>query len=417
MDGSSHVIYTEVLIFLFLLFMSGFFSSSEVVFFGANRYLLKLRERRSIYGALLKLLSKPREVLLTILLGNELVNILISSYGTKLFVDLMGPKGAGFAVIFSSVLIFIFGEVLPKNTVLPFTTRLAPIYYIPFVLIHGLMRPVRMVLIGPVSRLAGLVDVEEKSKNPGEVFMEILETGIALGYFDKKDMETVERAISLKDTTVKEIMTPRPDIFMLPEDSLLEEVLEEIIHKKHSKIPLFSKSPDNVIGILYIKDIVPLSKNLKRPLKDFKRPALFVPEILSITDLIREMRNQGTQTALVVGEHGEISGLVSTYDIMKYLFGDVPESWEEDIVKVSKDTYMVSGWVDVETVAKKIGFGLPEDYEYDTIGGFVMAKLSKVPEEGDEFFYDGFKFAVDKMEGNRIVNVFITAKSEEKLEG
>lgn len=416
MDGSSHAIYTEVLIFFFLLFMSGFFSSSEVVFFGANRYLLKLKERKRIYRALLKLLSKPREVLLTILLGNELVNILISSYGTKLFVDLMGPKGAGFAVIFSSVLIFIFGEVLPKNTVLPFATRLAPIYYVPFILVHGLIKPIRTVLMGPVSKLIGLVEVEEKDKDSKDTFMELLERGISLGYFDKKDLEVVERAINLKDTTVKEIMTPRPDIFMLPEDSLLEEVIEEIIQRKHSKIPLFSKNPDNVVGMLYVKDLVPISKNLKRPLKDFKREALFVPEILSITELIKEMRSHGTQTALVVGEHGEISGLVSVYDIMKYLFGDVPESWEEDIVKVSKDTYMVSGWVDVETVAKRIGFRLPEDYEYDTIGGFVMAKLSKVPEEGDEFFYDGFKFVVDKMEGNRIVSVFITAKQEEKVE-
>ncbi len=414
MDASYSAIYTDLLIFLFLLFMSGFFSSSEVVFFGANRYLLKLRERRRIYRSLLRLLSKPREVLLTILLGNELVNIIISSYGAKLFVDLMGPKGAGLAVLFSSLLIFTFGEVLPKNTVLPFTTRLAPIYYIPFMIIHVLMSPVRALLTGPVSRLMGLVDVEEKSKNPGEVFMEILETGIALGYFDKKSMETAERAISLKDTTVKEIMTPKPDIFMLPEEALLEEVLPDIIQKKHSKIPLFSKSPDHVVGMLYIKDIVPLSKNLKRPIGDFKRLALFVPEILSITDLIKEMRNQGTQTALVVGEHGEIAGLVSVYDIMRYLFGDVPESWEEDIVKVSKDTYMVNGWVDVETVASKIGFSLPEDYEYDTIGGFVMAMLSKVPEEGDQFFYEGFKFVVDKMEGNRIVSVFITAKLEEK---
>ncbi len=417
MDTSYSAIYTEVLVFLFLLFMSGFFSSSEIVFFGANRYLLKLREKKRIYRSLLTLLSKPREVLLTILLGNELVNILISSYGTKLFVDFMGPKGAGFAVIFSSLLIFVFGEVLPKNTVLPFTTRLAPVYYLPFILIHKLISPVRAVLIGPVSRLIGLVDVEDKSKNPVEVFMEILEMGISLGYFDKRDMEAVERAISLKDTTVKEIMTPRPDMFMLDEESLLEDVIEEIIQKKHSKIPLFSKSPDNVAGMLYIKDVVPFSKNLKRPLKDFKRDALFVPEILSITELIKEMKNQKTQTALVVGEHGEISGLVSVYDIMKYLFGDVPESWEEDIVKVSKDTYLVSGWADVETVAKRIGFGLPEDYEYDTIGGFVMARLSKVPEEGDQFFHDGFKFVVDKMEGNRIVSVFITATSEEKLEG
>ncbi|MFN3471725.1 MAG: CNNM domain-containing protein, partial [Aquificaceae bacterium] len=328
MDASSHAIYTELLIFTFLLFLSGFFSSSEVVFFGANPYLLKLKRRRRIYSALMRLLSKPREVLLTILIGNEMVNILISSYGTKLFVDLLGSKGAGFAILFSSALIFFFGEVLPKNLVLPYTTKLAPIYYIPFILIYKLMYPVRRALSMPVNRLIEMIKVEEREKEPREAFFELMELGLSMGYF--KEVEPVERAISLRDLTVKEIMTPKPDIFMLREDLTLEEALEEMIKIKHSKIPLYSESPDHITGILYVKDIVPLHANLKRRLGDLKREALFVPEILSVVDLIKEMKGKGTQIALVVGEHGELSGLVSVYDVMKYLFGDVRESWEED---------------------------------------------------------------------------------------
>lgn len=414
MDASSHAIFTEILIFSFLLFLSGFFSSSEVVFFGANRYILKLREKGRVYSALLSLLSKPREVLLTILLGNELVNILISSYGTTLFVKTFGSKGAGLAVIFSSSLIFIFGEVLPKNVVLPFATRLAPLYYIPFILVHKLMYPLRQLLTLPVNKLIEIIKVEEKEKSAREAFIELLEVGVSMGYFDKKEVEPVERAIALEDVIVKEIMTPKPDIFMLSEDITLEEALEEIIQRKHSKIPLYSKSPDQIVGILYVKDLIPTQNNLRKRLGDFKREALFVPELLSLKDLIKEMRENGAQIALVVGEHGELSGIVSLYDIMEYLFGDVRESWEEDILRVSKRAYIVSGWVDIERVAKEVGFSLPEDYEYDTIGGFVMTMLSKVPQEGDYFIYDGFKFVVDKMEGNRIISVFITSKEEEK---
>lgn len=414
MDASSHAIYTEILIFSFLIVLSGFFSSSEVVFFGVNKYILKLRKNKPIYSALLNLLSKPREVLLTILLGNEVVNILISSYGTKLFVEALGSKGAGLAVIFSSILIFIFGEVLPKNIVLPFTTRLASFYYIPFILIHRLMYPLRWLLTLPVNKLIEIIKVEEREKSAKEVFAELLELGISMGYFDKREVEPVERAIVLDDVTLKEIMTPKPDMFMLPEDLTLEEAFEEILQKKHSKIPLYSKSPDEVVGIVYVKDLIPTQENLKRKLGDFKREAIFVPEILSLKDLIREMRENRTQIVLVVGEHGELSGIVSLYDIMNYLFGDVRESWEGDILKVSKMTYIVNGWADVERVAKEIGFNLPEDYEYDTIGGFVMSMLSKVPQEGDYFIYDGFKFVVDKMEGNRIISLFITYKEEEK---
>ncbi|MFN7064982.1 MAG: hemolysin family protein [Aquificaceae bacterium] len=407
MEGSSHAIYTEILIFTFLLLLSGFFSSSEVVFFGANRYLLKLRQNKRLYSALLVLLSKPREVLLTILFGNELVNILISSYSTKLFLETFGPKGAGMAVVFSSMLIFLFGEVLPKNIVLPFTTRLAPVYYLPFILVYRFMYPARRLLTMPLEKLIDMINVEEEEKETKESFAELLELGIAMGYFDTKGMEPVERSINLDELTVKEIMTPKPDMFVLSEDLTLEEVLEEIIKRKHSKIPLYSQSPDHIVGILYVKTAVPTKDNLRKKLSDFRRDALFVPELLSLKGLIREIREKGTQIALVVGEHGELSGLVSVQDIMRYLFGEVRESWEEDILKVSRDTYMVNGWADVERVAKEIGFSLPEDYEYDTIGGFVMTMLSRVPEEGDQFVYDGFKFVVDKMEGNRVVSVFI----------
>ncbi|MFN3870344.1 MAG: hemolysin family protein [Aquificaceae bacterium] len=415
MEGSSPAIYTEILIFIFLLFLSGFFSSSEVVFFGANRYILKLRQYKRVYSALLKLLSKPREVLLTILLGNELVNILISSYGTKLFVEGLGPKGATIAVLFSSTLIFLFGEVLPKNLVLPFTTRLAPIYYVPFILVYKLMHPIRSLLTLPVDRLVDMIKIEEKEKPTRESFMELLELGIAMDYFDRKDAEVVEKAAVLEEISVKEIMTPKPDMFLLPEDITLEEALEKIIENKHGKVPLYSQSPDHIVGILHVKEAVPTKENLRKKLGDFKKPALFVPEILNLKALIREMKEKGTQVALVVGEHGELAGLVSLYDIMKYLFGEFKESWEEDILKVSKKAYLVNGWTDVERVAKEVGFSLPEDYEYDTIGGFVMAMLSKVPEEGDQFVYDGFKFVVDKMEGNRIVNLFITSTEEERL--
>ncbi|RMH80026.1 MAG: HlyC/CorC family transporter [Acidobacteria bacterium] len=415
MDGSSHVIYTEVLIFFFLLFMSGFFSSSEVVFFGANRYILRLKSHRRIYASLLNLLSKPREVLLTILIGNELVNVLISSYGTKLFVDLFGSKGVGLAVVLSSLLIFVFGEVLPKNVVLHFTSKLAGIYYLPFLLVHGLLYPLRVVFLLPVSRLIGMLDVKDTEKAPSEQFLELFEMGLSYGYFDKTDRELLEKALYLEEVTVKEVMTPKPDIFMLSEDAILEDVIQSIIQNKHSKIPLYSESPDHVVGMINVKDLVPIRDNLKKPLKTFKREALFVPEILTLTELLKRMRAHKAQTALVVGEHGELSGLVSLHDILTFIFGRVPENWEEDITKVSRDTFMVSGWADIEGVAKRLGFYLPEDYEYDTVGGFVMAKLSKVPEEGDEFVYDGFKFIVNKMEGNRVVNVFITSLQEDRV--
>ncbi|WP_340694786.1 hemolysin family protein [Hydrogenobacter thermophilus] len=416
MEDSSNAIYTEILLIVFLLLLSGFFSSSEIVFFGANRYLLKRYSKSKAYSLLRKLLSKPRELLFSVLIGNEVVNVLISSYGTKIFVDTFGKKGAILSVLVMSLLIFVIGEVMPKNLVLPFTTRLSLLYSPIFYVFHTLFAPVRLLFARWVERLLGSSEPSaEEKKKVDQVFWEIFEMGHYANLFSTEEREAVERAMSLDEVLVKEIMTPRPDIFALDEDLTVEKAYSKIIEKKHSRIPIFKGDLDNITGIVYVKDIVPIYENTNKKLKDFKKEVLFVPEILNVINLLKEMRVSGVQIALVVGEHGEVAGLVTIHDILKRLLGSVPEVWEEDTVRISKSTYRVYGWADIEKVAKIIGFNLPEEYEYDTVGGFVMANLSKVPEEGDEFEYDGFKFIVDKMDGNRIVSLYIMALEGERV--
>ncbi len=416
MEGSLPVTYTELLLLLLFLYLSGFFSSSEIVFFGTNRYILKRYAQRKVYRLLSRLLSKPRELLLSILIGNEIVNVFISSYGTKVFVDAFGTKGASISVFLMSLLIFVFGEVFPKNLVLPFTTKLSLLYTPIFYVFHILFTPIRLPLAFTLERLLKTFDLRmEEKKKVEEVFWDIFDMGHAAGLFTADDKDLVERPMSLDDTLVKEIMTPRLDIFALDEDLTVEEAFGKVIERKHARIPVFEQDMDNITGIVYVKDLIPLEENKSRKLKEFKKTALFVPEMLSVMSLLKEMRESSTQIAIVVGEHGEVVGLVTIHDVAEVVFGHVPEVWEEDLVKISKDTYKVYGWTDVERVAKVVGFELPEEYEYDTVGGFVMANLSKVPEEGDEFEYNNFKFRVEKMEGNRIVSLYIMAQEEEKV--
>ncbi|WP_448583584.1 hemolysin family protein [Thermocrinis sp.] len=414
MEGSSAVIYTELAVFIFLLFLSGFFSSSEVVFFGTNRYLLRKYSESKLYNLVNKLLSKPREVLLSILIGNEVTNVLLSAYGTKVFVSSFGEGGATFSALLISFLIFIFGEVLPKNIVLHFATRLSLIYSIPFYIIHVFFYPLRVLFNTPVRILLPIGD-EYEIKDKGKVFWEIFEMGYGKGLFSEEEKKMVEKAISIKETTAKEIMTPRPDLFLLDEEKTVGEVYAEIIERKHSRIPVYFQSPDNITGIVLVKEIVPFEENLNKKLKEFKKEVLIVPEMMTLKDLIVEMRANNSQMAVVVGEHGELAGLVTIGDILKFLFEEFPESWEEDFQQVGKGVYKIYGWVDVETVSRRLGIELPEDYEYDTIGGFVMKNLAKVPEEGDEFEYGGYKFVVDKMEGNRVVSVLVLALEEQRV--
>jgi putative hemolysin len=412
MEGSSAVIYTELLLFLFLLFLSGFFSSAEVVFFGTNRFLLKKYSQRRFYSLVSRLLSKPREILVSILIGNEIVNVLISAYGTKLFVSQLGEKGATLSALTVSMLIFLFGEVIPKNVAFPFATVLSFIYALPFYIIHTLLTPVRFLFKKSVD---ALMPFDKEDKKPEEVFWEVFDLGYGRGLFGEEEKRMVEKALSIKETTVKEVMTPRPDLFILEEGSKVGEVYPEILRRKHSRVPLYSKDPDNITGVLFVKDIVPFSENAQRSLKEFKRDVLIVPEVMLLRNLLMEMRRSNSQIAVVVDEHGQLTGLITLGNILRFIFESFPESWEEDVLQVGKGVYKTYGWVPVENLSKRLGFELPEDYEYDTIGGFAMKHLSKVPEEGDEFEYGGYKFVIDKMEGNRIISLLVVALEEQEV--
>ncbi|ADC89632.1 protein of unknown function DUF21 [Thermocrinis albus DSM 14484] len=415
MEGSLPAIFTDISVIIFFLFLSGFFSSSEVVLFGLNRYLLRRYQNKKIYPILVKLLRDPKQVLLSILLGNEIANVLISSYGTKIFVSLMGQEGAGLSVVLMSVLIFFLGEVIPKNVVLHYATRLSLLYAVPFYVVHQLLSPVRFLLMKPVERFLRALDTELKNPSHRDVFVELLEVGVWQGAIEEMEKSLAERALSFSEVTVKEVMTPRTELFLLEEESKVGEVWDKILKHKHSRIPLYRDNPDNVTGVVWVKDLIPVEDKMDKPLKDYKRDLLVVPHMLTLDRLLAEMKAAGSQMAVVVGEHGDLVGIVTLHDLLEFIFEELPESWEEDIVKISREAYKVYGWVDVERVSKLLGFELPEDYEYDTVGGFVMAQLGKMPDEGDEFVYDGYKFRVDKMEGNRVVSVLIIAMEEEKV--
>ncbi len=422
MEGSSPAIYTDFLVFLFLLFMSGFFASSEVVFFSVSKPFLMRFSNSRFYSILLRIISKPKEVLISILIGNEIVNVMISSYGASLFTSLFGKGGAFLSAVVMSLLIFIFGETLPKNAVLPLAPRLSLIYAPVFYVFHILITPIRIILFIPVQGFLAKLGVkleEEKYELSEEKLLSLLETGVENGNFSGKEKEMVEKALEMDEMLVREIMTPRPDMFALEENKKVGEVIEDIKRYGHSKFPIYENVLDHITGVVSIKDLLPARENADRPLKDFAKEPLIVPEVMSVASLLKEFRKSGTHLAVVVDEHGAVSGVITLYDILKWMLGDVPEEWEEekDMVKLSKDTYKVSGSADIEEIAEELGFELPEDYDYDTVGGFVMANLEKIPERGDEFEYGGFKFVVEEMEGNRVKEVVIhSLQSREKVQ-
>ncbi len=419
MEDPLTAIYTDLLVFAFLLFASGFFASSEVVFFSVSKPFLMKHSKSRLYKLLMRLLSKPKEVLISILIGNELVNVFISSYGAKLFTQSLGKEGALISAVVMSFLIFIFGETLPKNAVLPIADRLSLIYAPFFYIFHTLISPIRWFILLPLQGLLRKLGVESKEESyelSEDRLLGILELGIEAGEFSEGEKEMIEKVFEMDEALVREIMTPRPDIFALREDLKVGEVIDEIKERGHSRIPVYREKLDDISGVVHVKDLLPVNVNNGKKLAEFKRSALLVPEIMTVGSLLQELKKAKTQMAIVVDEHGAVSGLVTMYDILRWLIGEVPEEWEEEkeIEKISYDMFRIDGSADIEEVAEFLGFELPEDYDYDTVGGFVMSNLEKIPEKGDEFVYDGFKFIVGDVEKNRVKEVIVKVLKREE---
>jgi CBS domain containing-hemolysin-like protein len=396
----------ELSLFLFLLALSGFFASAEVAFFGLNLLLLE-REGSKATRLVKKLLEKPVDLIITILVGNEVVNILISSVGTTLLKNSLGDFGVAIGTVLISVLIFYFGEVIPKNVALRIPEKLATLYALPIYLFEQVIYPIGWVIKKLFGRLIEKVEGKHEETITVEEFLYYLKEAQKSGEIDEKEFEMVKRALELSDTTVEEIMTPRTDIFALEKDKRVEEVIDEIIKREHSKIPLFEGNLDKIIGVLYTKSLLPVEDNLNRKLEEFSKPIGFVPQFLDLENLLLEFKQKKTQIFMVLDEHGGTAGLVTYSDLFSWLLGEMVEEWSEEreLQKIGRNTYLVDASVSIEFIAEKFGIKLPEDYEYSTLGGFLFAHFKELPKAGDTLTVDGIRFTVQEVENNRIKTV------------
>ena len=185
------------------------------------------------------------------------------------------------------------------------------------------------------------------------------------------------------------------------------------MEKAHSKIPLFRENLDNTTGLLYTKHLLPTEDNLEKPLKEFKREVAFIPQTLNLEDLLEEFKQKRTQLFMVVDEHGGTSGLVTYSDFLSWLLGEMVEEWspESDIKAVGKNIYLIDASVNIEVLAQKFGLKLPEDYEYSTLGGYLMDQFKGIPSRGDVFETGHLKFVVEEIENNRIKMVKLVVRN------
>jgi len=412
------------IIFIFcLFFFSGFFASSESAFFSlTSLHLHKMKEDGTpFYRFVRRLLEYPRKLLITLIVSNEIVNILLSSTITGIMIAGYGEQGTWLAIAVTVPALLVFSEAIPKtlakNTPIRFSSAAAPVLY-------ALTR-IEYPLVWVLDKISGffMKPLERSGNETGAgleeaEFKTLIDMGLEEGILDKSQRDLIHRVFELADTEVSEIMTPRVDMFSLPADMPFEEIKKEIVRHGYSRVPVYGEHPDDILGILYSKDLLTgLSVNGKVDrIRSLLRKPYFVPLEKRADSLFKDFQTRKSHMAIVVDEYGGIAGLVTMEDILESLFGDIYDERdvrERTVHRLSDRTLIVSGTVSIEDLNNLLGTDISSD-DFDTAGGYVLHLFGKLPVKGEEIPAGEWVFRIEKIVKARIMRIRITRREAEE---
>ena len=417
------LITIKLILLFFLFFLSGFFSSCEAAFFSLTPlHLHKMREERYPFLSYVQILLKyPRRLLITILVGNEAVNITISALAASLFILFLGMKGQWVTIAVTTPILLIFAEAVPKTFSVTHPMRMAA-FLSPFLLIFSrLGRPVIWLLEKVAGFLVSLLPGYLQGRRHilmEEEFKTLIDVGEKEGALESSQRDLIHKVFELGDTTVAEVMIPRVDMFCLPVSMSMGDMEKEIIKARHERIPIYGADRDDIVGILYARDLLEGIAEKQKPVpvgKMLRKPD-FVPEEKTAGSMLRDFQNKHAQMAIVVDEYGGISGLVTLEDILENLFEDIYDPsgakaalWQ----KIDEKTWVVSGKMSMDDLLEFVSLPV-SDEDFDTVGGFVFHLFGRLPARGESISHDHYVFRVEKMGRARILRVRI--EREEGLE-
>jgi CBS domain containing-hemolysin-like protein len=403
-----------VLAIVVLIALSGFFSSSEIAMFSlaAHRVEALGNEGRPGAATLARLKENPHRLLVTILVGNNLVNIAMSSIATGLLAYFLGNQGQAVVIATFAItaLVLLFGETAPKSYAVDNTESWALHIARPLAFAERALWPLVVVfdhLTRLVNRVTGGQSAIETGYITRQEIREIIETGEREGVLEEEEREMLQRTLRFNRTIAKEVMTPRLEVTAIPAEASIEEAIEECVHSGHARLPVYEGSLDNVIGIVNIRELVREQRytdDATGSLEDVIEPTLHVPESKNVDDLLTEMRAERLHMVIVIDEFGTTEGLVTMEDLTEEIVGEILEGEEEvPIEVVAEDEVLVKGEVNIEEVNEALAIDLPEGEEFETIAGFIFNRAGRLVEEGETITYDGTEIRVEQVENTRIM--------------
>ena len=410
------------IIIIICLILIAILSASEVAFIAANK--LKLRHLIEKGNSRAKTVQKIREehdkFFSAVILSGNLLTIFATSIGTAIALNVFEESGIIVATIVMTVLTVVFGELAPKTFAVSHAERIALAMAIPLSIYIKLISP----LVWVFNRLSNLIihrvnGGEIKPSSPfltEEEMKAMISIGEEEGTLDKEEKEMLHNVFEFGDKGVSEAMVPRTEIASITEDAVVADVLNLVSEKGYSRYPVIKGTVDNIIGILFVKDIVRKMAeeevSSKAPIRDFLRDAYYIPESKMVTSLLDEMQKKKFHIAIVIDEHGGTAGLITLEDIMEEIVGGLQDEFEtieaeKEVEVVDERTILVSGSTGIDEMNELIGIEL-ESEDFNTIGGFIFGLFGHLPKVGDQLRYKDVKFLIMEMEGKKIEKIKIT---------
>ena len=413
LEGSD---YLKLGLLVLFLAISAFFSGSETAFLALQRVRLMHLVRSGVPRArqVFRLAENPERFLSTVLLGNNLVNTAAAAIGASLVIALVDNDS--FAILIATVgvtiLLLIFGEIIPKTFAARHAERFAFAVSIPLQIIEVILFPIVQTLRILASLFTKLTGAKARTSFVTEQeIRSLISIGKEEGAVETSEAEMLEKVFHFGDNPVSEIMTPRPEIVSIEQHTTLRQFLGIYAEHYHTRFPVFVDSVDNIVGILSVKDVLKAQGEENLQMEDdvtnLLRPAHFVPETKTVGSLFSELQARGQSMAMIVDEFGGIAGLATLKQLLSVIVGPVGEEGqplETPYASVDENTFILDAGIPISQLNSQLGLELPLG-EYQTLAGFLLDRLGRVPEVGEHMNFNSLRFTVQRMEGVKIEEV------------
>jgi len=404
---------TDIILLAFLLILSALFSSTETAFTSLSMFqiqsLKKSSSRSSRRAA--KLTRKPDVLLTTLLIGNNLANIGATALSTSLTIEILGIRFVGYMTGILTLFILIFGEVTPKQIAFAKNEAICVLMAYPIHIMTYAFRPVIWIISNISSLITKLFAGQVNRSFTLENLLQMVSLGENMGIVESYEKQMVKNVFRINDTPVKGITTYRTDVYCLDKESFIDEVVQEILKRDFSRIPVFQDNSEHIVGIVLIKDILKMmsSGNTHIKLKEIMNEPFFVPETRMVHDLFHQFKQEKLNMAIVLDEYGGLTGIVTKEDVIEEIFGELYDENEEtgtDKILVSDNNeWIIQGDTSFYDLHDYLGLDLVHDIKTLTISGYLTEILGEIPREGAEVIQPEGVYLISRVKNNRIEEI------------